>query len=410
MLVAAAAVVAGALTADRLGAANPRLTATVTATAAWSAAPGPLIPIAVPAQGSLAVEAVDGHTLTMLASSQADVVRPTASVAKTMTALVVLEAHPLPPGQGGPVLTMTEQDVQDYRRIAASGGSYAPVSLGENLSERDLLLGLMLPSANNLALTAARWIDGSVPAFVARLNARAARLGMSHTHFADPDGLDPATTSTAADLLLLGAATAADDALLSVVSTVTATLPDGTVVTNLDTLLGADPGWLGIKTGWTPAAAGCLLFAARRTLVPGAPPLTVLGAVLGQPPDGRSDAAHPELGAAFDVARAAVDAAFGQFTAVRVGPRSLPVSGTSDAPWGTGSGTHLVGPERIALIQRGGTLAVAFAAPAVNAPSAAGTPAGIVTVSLRGQAIGAWTLVTDQRLDGPSPWWKLLHG
>jgi len=409
VIVVVAVATAATLTAARLEAAAPELIPTLTSTT-WRAAPGPLAPIAVPAQGSLAVESVDGHAVTTLASSQAGIVRPTASVAKTMTALVILEVHPLLPAQAGPILTMTRQDVDDYRSIAAAGGSFAPVTLGEHLSERDLLVGLMLPSANNLALTAARWIDGSVAAFVARLNARAEQLGMSHTHFADPDGLAAATTSTAADLVLLGAAAVADDALLSVVSTTTATLPDGTVVTNLDQLLGVDPGWLGIKTGWTPPAGGCLLFAARRILAPGAPPLTVVGAVLGQPPDGNVDLAHPELGAAFSVARAAVDAAFGQFAAVRVGPASVPVSGTIDGPWGVSSALHLVGADRFVLLQRGGTLTVAAAAVAVPAPSAPGAPAGTVSVSLLGVPIGAWTLVTDRHLDGPSPWWKLLHG
>lgn len=409
VIVVVAVATAATLTAARLEAAAPELIPTLTSTT-WRAAPGPLAPIAVPAQGSLAVESVDGHAVTTLASSQAGIVRPTASVAKTMTALVILEVHPLLPAQAGPILTMTRQDVDDYRSIAAAGGSFAPVTLGEHLSERDLLVGLMLPSANNLALTAARWIDGSVAAFVARLNARAVQLGMSHTHFADPDGLAAATTSTAADLVLLGAAAVADDALLSVVSTTTATLPDGTVVTNLDQLLGVDPGWLGIKTGWTPPAGGCLLFAARRILAPGAPPLTVVGAVLGQPPDGNVDLAHPELGAAFSVARAAVDAAFGQFAAVRVGPASVPVSGTIDGPWGVSSALHLVGADRFVLLQRGGTLTVAAAAVAVPAPSAPGAPAGTVSVSLLGVPIGAWTLVTDRHLDGPSPWWKLLHG
>lgn len=410
VLATAAVVVAGSLTAGRLQASNPRLTAAVTATASWSAAPGPIIPIAVPAQGSLAVDAVDGRALTLLAASQADVVRPTASVAKTMTALVTLEAHPLLPGQAGPVLTMTAQDVQDYRSIAASGGSFAPVRLGEQLSERDLLLGLMLPSANNLALTAARWVDGSVAAFVARLNARAGQLGMSHTHFADPDGLDPATTSTASDLVRLGVAATAAAALVNVVSTVSATLPDGTVITNLDELLGSDPGWLGIKTGWTPAAGGCLLFAARRILAPGAPPLTIVGTVLGQPPDGRVDAVHPELGAAFAVARAAVEAAFGQFTTVRVGPASVPVRGTISAPWGPTSDLHLSGADRVTVMRRGDTLDVAVGAAAVSPPSAADAPAGTVLVSLGGRPVGTWTLVVDRLLAGPSPWWKLLHG
>ncbi|HWF56915.1 MAG TPA: hypothetical protein VG520_01010 [Candidatus Dormibacteraeota bacterium] len=401
---------AGTLAGARLVEAAPALTPALTTAGPWAAAPGMPVPVAAPPDGSLAVDAIAGSAATRLVSGGAESIRPIASVAKTMTALVVLEVHPMLPAQAGPTLTITRQDVDDFHSIASSGGSYAPVTLGEQLSERDLLLGLMLPSANNLALTAARWIDGSVAAFVQRLNARAAALGMAHTHFADPDGLDRATTSTAADLVLLGETAVRNDALVSVVSTASARLPDGTAVQNLDMLLGDDPGWLGIKTGWTPDAAGCLLFAARRIIAAGAPPLTVVGAVLGQPPDGAVDAGHPELGGAFAVARAAVDTAFSGYVAVRVGPATIPVTGSVSAPWGTVSALRLTGPDTFALLRRGETLAVRASAAPLAAPQPAGARAGAVRVSLGGVALGTWTLATTRQLSEPSPWWRLLHG
>ncbi|HSP66012.1 MAG TPA: hypothetical protein VLO10_07455, partial [Candidatus Deferrimicrobium sp.] len=261
VIVAGAGGTGAVLAGTRLRAGVPALTPELTATTAWVAGPSASAAIAPPGQGSFALAGVFDNAVTPLAATDAQTVRPIASVAKTMTALVVLEAQPLLPGQAGPTIIVTQQDVSDYHSIAAEGGSFAPVVLGEHLTERDLLIGLMLPSANNFALTAARWIDGSVATFVHRLNARAAALGMQHTHFADPDGLDQATTSTAADLLILGETVVKNDALVSVVSTTTATLPDGTTVQNLNILLGRDPGWVGIKTGWTPAAGGCLLFA-----------------------------------------------------------------------------------------------------------------------------------------------------
>ena len=396
------------LATTRLQSATPALTPEVTSTTSWAAGPATSAAIAAPERGSLALAAVFDNTATPLVSSNAQVVRPIASVAKTMTALAILDVHPLLPGQAGPSLTMSQQDVDDYHSIAASGGSFAPVTLGERLSERDLLIGLMLPSANNLALTAARWVDGSVSAFVHRLNARAVALGMLHTHFADPDGLDSATTSTAADLVILGERVVTDDALLSVVSTTNATLPDGTAVQNLNILLGQEPGWVGVKTGWTPDAGGCLLFAARRILAAGAPPVAMVGAVLGQPPDGNVDLANPELGGAFDVARASVDNAYMNFTTVRVGPGSIPVTGHVFAPWGAYSSLRLTGPAKFVLLHTGDSLSVATTTTAVAAPAAAGTPAGSVTVSLKGTRVGSWTLTTAGHLAGPSPWWRLL--
>ena len=97
-------------------------------------------------------------------------------------------------------------DVQLYRQAVASGGSNLPVRAGEILSERDLLLALLLPSADNIAESLAVWVSGNRTAFIARLNAKAAALGMAHTHYADPSGLSNKTVSTAADLVLLAKA------------------------------------------------------------------------------------------------------------------------------------------------------------------------------------------------------------
>jgi D-alanyl-D-alanine carboxypeptidase (penicillin-binding protein 5/6) len=410
LIVLVAAGTGAVLASTRVRAGVPALTAELTPGRSWAAGPTATAAIAPPDQGSLALAAVFGNTVSSLAATDAETIRPIASVAKTMTALVILETRPVLPGQAGPILTMTQQDVNDYHAIAANGGSFAPVVLGEHLSERDLLIGLMLPSANNFALTAARWIDGSVPAFVHRLNARAAALGMHHTHFADPDGLDRATTSTAADLLLLGETVIKNDALVGVVSTTSSTLPDGTAVQNLNILLGQEPGWVGIKTGWTPAAGGCLLFAARRVLSAGAPALTMVGAVLNQPPDGNVDLANPELGGAFDVARTSVDNAYMDFSTVRVGAGSIPVSGHVFGAWGAYTTVHVSGPERFVLLHSGDSLSVATSTMPITVPARAGTPAGSVTVSLKGTPVGTWALTTDGPLSGPSPWWQLLAG
>ena len=269
------------------------------------------VPVQLPPQGSLALATQFGEPLATLAAA---VPRPIGSVAKAMTALVVLDAHPLRTSQDdGPMLTMTGEDVALYRSAIAADGSSIPVTVGERLSERELLLALMLPSANNIAETLARWVGGTRAAFVAELNARALRLGMGATHFVDPSGYDPATVSSAADLVKLGRAVLANPALASIVATPSATLPDGTPVENLDTLLTIEPGWLGIKTGETPMAGGCLLFAVRRAVPGGTDSVTMIGAVLGQ----------TDLAAALDAARTAVRTAYAGF--IERGVCSFPV-------------------------------------------------------------------------------------
>src|SRR5579875_1996043 len=97
-------------------------------------------------------------------------VTPIASMAKTMTALLVLRAHPLRPGRSGFTMTVTSRDVRDYHRRVARGESTVPVRAGEKLTERQALAALLLPSANNIAIMLARKVAGHVKSFVHRMN------------------------------------------------------------------------------------------------------------------------------------------------------------------------------------------------------------------------------------------------
>lgn len=203
-----------------------------------------------------------------------------ASVTKLMTALVVLSGHPLAIWESGPAVTITAADLQLYQQEVAQGDSVVKVAEGESLTEHQLLEGLLLPSADNFATLLASWDAGSRTAFVARMNATARRLGMSHTHFADASGLNPSSTSTASDLVRLAGAVMAQPVLAQIVGTSEAVLPLAGTVHNYDFVLGQQ-GLVGIKTGWTVAAGGCFVFAARRTVAGHSAQL--LGAVLAQP-------------------------------------------------------------------------------------------------------------------------------
>ncbi len=203
-----------------------------------------------------------------------------ASVTKLMTALVVLGGHPLALGQSGPAVTITAADLQLYQQEVAQGDSVVKVAEGESLTEYQLLEGLLLPSADNFARLLAAWDAGSPTAFVERMNETAGRLGMSHTHFADASGLNPGTVSTASDLVRLAGAVMAKPVLAQIVGMSTAVLPLAGTVHNYDFVLGQQ-GVVGIKTGWTAAAGGCFVFAARRTVAGHSAQL--LGAVLAQP-------------------------------------------------------------------------------------------------------------------------------
>ena len=205
---------------------------------------------------------------------------PMASTAKMMTALMVLEDHPLAPAQPGPVITVTQADVATFRAERNQNESVLPVAAGEQLSEYQLLQGILLPSASNYADMLARWDLGDVSTFVNRMNTRAAALGMSLTHYADVSGFSPLSVSTPSDLVTLARTAMLQPVFAEIVAQPQATLPVAGVVHNLDTLLGQG-GVVGIKTGHTDHAGGCFVVAADLTI--DAAPVRIYGAVLGQP-------------------------------------------------------------------------------------------------------------------------------
>ena len=186
---------------------------------------------------------------------------PIASVAKVMTAYVVLKHHPLRADDSGPRFVVGQDDVVDTETRRRDGQSIVAVRAGEQLTERDALMAILLPSANNVAMLVARQVSGSVASFVAEMNDTARALGMSHTTYTDPSGYDDGTVSTALDQLRLAQVVAKDETLAAMMATRTYWLPVAGEVTNTNTLLGHD-GFVGMKTGSDEAAGGCLMFRA----------------------------------------------------------------------------------------------------------------------------------------------------
>lgn len=403
-VLAVALITAATVVTLRLAAPLPRASVVIEVPATLVVDPGVAPAIPTPSGGSFALAtSVDGTVATHLSTVQ----RPIGSVAKAMTALVVLSAFPLVPGANGPSLTMTAADVRLYRQAVAQRGSNLRVRAGEVLTERDLLLALLLPSADNIAETLATRVSGKRATFIDRLNATAAGLGMTHTHFTDPSGLSVGTVSTASDLLLLARAVVANAALAELVATQQARLPDGTILHNLDILLGEQPGWLGIKTGWTGAAGGCLLFAARDSYAPDKA-VTVWGAVLGQPPLTAPDPAHPELGAAFALARSAAVAALHGYTAVDLARLSLDVTGRISTRWGSAAAIALSAhPSDVVLVHVGAVMHLTSSTIIAVAPLESGATVGRVTGRLSALSI-TWPVISETSIPGPSWTWKLF--
>ena len=243
--------------------------------------PSPIGSIAWPMAGaSAAGVSAAGFAPRLLAGPGAHQPVPVASVAKLMTAYIIVRDHPLDAGAAGPQIVVRPDEAAAYPAQARNGDSLVPVIAGERISERQALMALLLPSADNMAWILARWDAASQQAFVAKMNAAARRLGMTSTHYTDPSGLAASTVSTAADQVLLGRAVMAQPVLAGIVATRTAVVPVAGQVRNLNRLLGSDQ-IVGLKTGTTSAAGGCVLLAAwhrvsgRRTLI--------IAAVFGQP-------------------------------------------------------------------------------------------------------------------------------
>jgi serine-type D-Ala-D-Ala carboxypeptidase (penicillin-binding protein 5/6) len=241
-------------------------------------------PSGVKAKGAVLADALTGQVLWARAAGTE---RPLASVTKVMTALLVLES-----GHLGQEVQVPEAALSYAWKY---GGESAGLHPGDVLTVGELLEALLLPSGADAAYTLANAYGPGMDAFVARMNATAARMGMTQTHFTSPDGLpyptETSTYSTPLDLLTLGVAAMRYPVFRSIVAQRFYHLPKGPGHhaywwNNTNDLIGSYRGASGIKTGYTDDAGHCLLFEATRN------GRTLIGAVLDSPPTGTAAGAQ----------------------------------------------------------------------------------------------------------------------
>jgi D-alanyl-D-alanine carboxypeptidase (penicillin-binding protein 5/6) len=355
------------------------------------AAPRP----AWPASGQAAVE-VEG--LPPIGSSGGGSPIPIASLAKVMTAYVILQDKPLKPGEAGFTVTIDGADVSDYRTRLAAAQSIVPVADGETLSELQLLQGLLVASGNNFAFLLARQDAGSESAFVAKMQAAAQRLGMRHTTYTDPSGLDPNTVSTATDQLILAQKAMADPVFAGIVGLTSVDLPVAGTLLNYNREVGRN-GYVGVKTGSDSTAGGCLLFANRQKV--GGRTYTILGAVIGQ------DAGHQStqllIGAAVAAADALVHSITGSIEVQTVVPASTVIGTVTNA-----DGRHVpVATEAPLAVLGYGGMAVPLSVSASPLGRTLGAGQTVAQVSLPGAT--PVTARAGSKMPPVSFAWKLLH-
>jgi D-alanyl-D-alanine carboxypeptidase (penicillin-binding protein 5/6) len=232
-----------------------------------------LSPVAWPQQGQAAFVLGAGQAQ----ASPHEQPVPIASLAKVMTAYLTLKRYPLSDAEEGFTITVTAAQAQAAIHDAGQGESVVAVRAGEQLTERQLLEALLIPSGNNIARILAAVVATGERRFLAEMNAEARALGMDHTIYTDPSGLDPGTVSTAADQLRVFQQALRFAVFRQIVSMPSVTLPVAGSLTNYNPLIAE--GYAG-KTGSDSAAEGCLAFFTPATV--GGRRFTVIGVVLGQ--------------------------------------------------------------------------------------------------------------------------------
>ncbi len=282
----------------------------------YKSRPAP-VSLAWPAYGQSAIGA-EGYGV--LDSHGQQVPAPMASVTKVITALAVMKQKPLAHGDQGPTITITAQDVAAYNSYSAQGGSVVAVTEGEQISEYQALQAMLLPSANNMADTLARWAFGSVDKYVSFANGYLKQQGFTNSHIDDASGFSAKSTSTAQDLTGLGLIYEDNSVLQDIATQPTAEIPVAGTVHNTNWLLGTN-GVSGIKTGNTEQAGGCYLVAAKRVV--DGQNLMLVGAIMGA----------PDLTTAIADSQPLLSSAADSFYSVTVAKRDQ-VVGIYVAPWG----------------------------------------------------------------------------
>ncbi len=265
-------------------------------------------PLSVSAQAAVLMEARSGE---IAYAKNGDVRLPMASTTKIMTALVALE-----------LMAPDEMIEVDEAAIGTEGSSIYLCS-GERLTLEELLYALMLESANDAAVAIAIGTAGSMEAFVEKMNAKAASLGLTDTHFCNPHGLDDKEHyTTARELALIARAALQNPLLKTIVSTRKATIGQAAdasgvrLLVNHNKMLRLYDGCIGMKTGFTKTSGRCLVCAAERDGV------TVIAVTINAPDD-------------WDDHTAMLDYGFSKYRSVELCPADfrfcLPVVGGRDA-------------------------------------------------------------------------------
>jgi D-alanyl-D-alanine carboxypeptidase (penicillin-binding protein 5/6) len=316
----------------------------------------------------------NAQTGEVLAARNADREVAIASITKLMTVLVTLDHARL-------------DDVVVVDRAAANVGEEAiPLRAGDRLTVHDLIEAALIQSANNAADALGLHVAGSYPAFARLMNAKAAELGLTHTHFVRPDGLDtPGHYSTARDVTKLARVAMRNPFVRATVRKSVDTIAGGRVLRTWNDLLATFPSVIGVKTGHTNDAGWSQVAAARGRSV------TVYATILGSPDRYRRNADLTRL------------LAYGLSQYVRVDPVSpTRVYATVALPYGRAPLALKASSTTSRVVRVHRPLVERVVVPrAVSLPVRKGQQLGTVTVTAGGRVVARSPLVAARSVQRP---------
>lgn len=293
-----------------------------------------------------------------------------ASTTKIMTALVVCE----------------QCNVLDRMRVPKEAvgieGSSIYLKEGEVLTIQELLYGLMLHSGNDAAVALAIYCGGTVEGFAQMMNDKARRLGMDHSHFVNPNGLDaPGHYSTARDMAVLASYAMSNPIFAQTVGTKTVNISGGRSLKNHNKLLWQVEGADGVKTGYTKAAGRILVSSAGRE------GRRLVAVTINAPNDWQD---HKEL----------LESTFQKYN-VRVLVRKDQILGTAEIAGGEAGVVRLVAAEDFsyALLQDEEPTIVLPKPGFVYAPVVCGQSAGTAYVCIGDTAVGKIPLIYGETVE-----------
>lgn len=352
--------------------------------------PGAAAQPVFPGYGGSAIGAVgfDG----VLAQSGSTAPLPMASITKIVTALVVLQAKPLSPGQEGPSITMSATDASYYGHYLSLDGTVAPVKAGWTFTQHEILELALVHSANNYAASLAAWAFGSMDAYLAAAKSWIAEHKLTSMTVTDPTGIEPTDAASAADLITLGKLALTNPVIAAIVNTTSISVHDAGTFTNTNALLGVS-GVDGIKTGTLNGSGSNLLFSAKEAV--GSSTVTVVGVVLG-------GSNHRVIDADITTLLASVAGGFHEVT--------LASKGDSYASYTTtwGQTTTAVAVRSVSVLTWSDTPVTSSTSVKPISTGAAGDHVGAVTFNVAGRTVTV-PLELGSPVTDPGPGWRLSH-